>query len=78
MTASHLAKMFIQFVLQTDSLSLSIASDHGIQFTSNFWKALCQQLGIIVKLSTAHHLKTDGQTERQSQELKHYLWSYIN
>ena len=78
MTASYLARMFIQFVLRTYGLSLSIVSDCGIQFTSNFWKALCQQLGITVKLSTAHHLETDSQTEGQNQELKCYHWSYVN
>ena len=65
--------MFIQFVLQTHGLPLSIVSDRGTQFTSNFWKALCQQLGITVKLSTAHYLETYGQTERQNQEQERYL-----
>ena len=78
MTASHLARMFIQFVIWTHGLPSSIVSDCSTQFTSNFWKALCQQLGIIVKLSTAHHLKTDGQTERQNQELERYFQSYVN
>ena len=78
MTASHLARMLIQFVLRTYSLLSSIVSDRGIQFTSNFWKALCQQLGITVKLFTAHHPETDGQTEKQNQELERYLWSYVN
>ena len=64
MTASHLARMFIQFVLRTHGLLLVIVSDRGIQFTSNFWKALCQQLGNKVKQVTAHHPETDGQTER--------------
>ena len=55
-----------------------LPSDHGTQFTSNFWKTLCQKLGITVKLSTAHHSETNGQTERQNQELERYLWSYVN
>ena len=78
MTASHLAKMFIQFILQTHGLPSSIFSDHGTQFTSNFWKALCQQLGIIVKLSTAYYLETNGQKKRQNQEPERYFWSYVN
>ena len=35
-------------------------------------------LGITVKLLTAHHPETYGQTERQNQKLEHYLWSYVN
>ena len=41
MTAFHLARMFIQFVLWTHGLPSSIVSNCGTQFTSNFWKALC-------------------------------------
>ena len=73
MTASHLAKMFIQFVLRTHGFPSFIVSDHGTQFTSNFWKVLCQQLGITIKLSTAHHLETDDRTKRQNQELERYF-----
>ena len=78
MTAFHLARTFIQFILQTHGFPSSIVSDRGTQFTSNFWRALCQQLGIAVKLSTAHYPETDGQTERQNQELERFFWSYIN
>ena len=70
--------MFIQFVLRTHGLSSFIVSDRDTQFTNNFWKTLCQQLGITVKLSTAHHPETDSQTESQNQELERYLRSYVN
>ena len=70
--------MFIQFVLWTQVLPFSIVLDCGKQFTSKFWKALYQQLGITVKLSTAYHIETNGQTERANQELERYLRNYIN
>ena len=73
MTASYLARMFIQFVLWTHGFPSSIVLDCGTQFTSDFWKALCQQLGITVKLSTAHHFETDGQTEKHNQGRECYL-----
>ena len=78
MTASYLARMFTQFVIQTHGLPSSIVSNRGTQFTSEFWRALCQQLGITVKLSTAHYPETDGQTERANQELERYLRSHVN
>ena len=78
MMASHLARTFTQFVIQTHGLPSSIVLDHGTQFTSKFWRALCQQLGIAVKLSTAHHPETNGQTERANQVLKRYLQSHVN
>ena len=70
--------MFIKFVLRTHRLPSSIVLDHGTQLTSKFLRALCQQLGITVKLSTAYYPETDGQTERANQELECYLQSYIN
>ena len=40
MTASHLAKMSTQYVIQTHGLPSSIVSDHGTQFTNEFSRAL--------------------------------------
>jgi len=42
------------------------------------WKHLCKTLQIAIKLSTAFHPKTDGQTERMNAEMERYLRSYIN
>ena len=78
MKTSHLARMFTQFVIQTHGLPSSIVSDCGAQFTSKFWRALCQQLRITIKFSTAHHSKTNGQTEKANQELERYLPSHVN
>ena len=78
MTASHLARMFTQFVIQTHGLLSSTVSDCGTQFTSELWRFLCQQLGITVKLSTAHHPETNGQTKRANEELERYLRSHVN
>ena len=78
MTASHLARMFTQYVIRTHGLPSSIVSDCGTQFTSKFWRTLCQQLGITVKLSTAYHPETNSQTERANQELECYLRSRVN
>ena len=78
MTASHLARMFAQYVIWTHGLPFSIVSDRGTQFTSKLWRALCQQLDITVKLSTAHYPETDSQTKRANQELERYLRSHVN
>ena len=70
MTASHLARMFTQYVIWTHGLPSSIVSDRGTQFTSKFWRALCQQLGITVKLSTDRCPETNSQAEEAIQELE--------
>ena len=53
-------------------------SDQGPQFTSNFMKELCNQLGIKQDLFMAYHPQTDEQTERVNQEMEQYLQLYVS
>ena len=46
--------------------------------TSTLWKRLCEQCGIKVKFSSAHHPETDGQTENANKVMKNYLQAYIS
>ena len=55
----------------------TLVSDRGSVFTSQFWSDICFHLKIDHRLSTAFHPQTDGQTERQNQELETYLRIYI-
>ena len=48
-------------------------SDRGPQFDSEFWKELCEALGIKTKLTTAFHPQTNGGTERVNREIQLYL-----
>jgi hypothetical protein len=50
-----------------------IISDRDPRFASRFSKALCNSLGIDQNLSTAFHLRTDGQTERMNAWVEQYL-----
>ncbi|GJX97813.1 putative reverse transcriptase domain-containing protein [Tanacetum coccineum] len=42
-------------------------------FTSRFWQSLQSALGTLLDMSTAYHLKTDGQSERSIQTLEDML-----
>ena len=53
-------------------------SDRGTQFVSKFWRSLFEILKVDIKLSSAFHPQTDGQTERVNQVLEQYLRSTIN
>ena len=53
-------------------------SDHDTQFVSKFWRSLFEMLKVDMKLSSAFHPQTDGQTERVNQVLEQYLRCSIN
>jgi len=49
-----------------------------VQFAAEMMKELNNLLEIQMKLSTAYHPQTNGQTERINQELEQYLGVFIN
>ena len=48
-------------------------SDRDPRFTSKFWESLQVALGTKLRLSSAYHPQTDGQTERTIQSLEDLL-----
>ena len=76
--AERLADLFVYHVWKLYGLPRSIISDCGTQFVNDFWKFLCKRLGISIRLSTAWHPKTDGQTEQLNEVMEQYLRAYIN
>jgi hypothetical protein len=51
-------------VVASHGLPDEIISDRDKLFTSKFWRLLMDMMGIKMKMSTAFHPQTDGQTER--------------
>jgi len=62
-TAKDMARLFISNIYRTHGPPDSIVLDRGPQFISEFWTEFCRILGIKLKLSTAFHPQTNGQTE---------------
>ena len=54
-----------------------IISDHDARFTSHFWKQFFQILRTDLRLSTAFHPQTDGQSEVMMRVLENFLWPYV-
>jgi transposase InsO family protein len=77
-TAEQLAQLFIQYIYRYYGPPDSIVSDRGPQFVSTFWNAFCTTLRTKLKLSTANHPQTDGQTEIMNQYLDQRLRPFIN
>ena len=53
-------------------------SDRDAKFTSSFWTSFCAQVGIQLKMSTAYHPETDGQTERMNRVIVDMMRHYIS
>ncbi len=77
-TAEKTVELLLQWVYRTHGLPNFIVSDRGTQFTSILWKSLCKRLGISLRLSTAYHPQTDGQSERANQDVERYLRSFCS
>lgn len=78
LTADELAALLVNKVFLKYGVTSSITSDRGSLFTSKFWATVAHLLAIKRKLSTAYHPQTDGQTERQNQNVEHFLRVFTN
>lgn len=77
-SAPEVARLFMQHIFKLHGLPKSIISDRDPRFTSKFWKELMRLLDVSLKLSSAFHPQTDGQTERTHRILEEILRNYVN
>ena len=68
--AEDLAKVILKEITVNHGILQSIISDRDTLFTSIFWNTWTRQLGTKIKLLTAYHPWTDGQTEQTNQTLE--------
>ena len=77
-SAEETAIAFINGIFCLHGLPSEIISDRGSQFTSKFWKAVCQILSVDLKFSSPFHHQTNGQTERVNSVIEQYLRCFSN
>jgi hypothetical protein len=76
-TASRVAELFMRNVFKFHGMPSEIISDRDCKFVSEFWTILFKMCGTKIKLSTAYHPETDGQTERTNRTLEDMLRMYV-
>ena len=77
-SAEQLGTIVLDRLIRYHGIPKGITSDRDKLFTSNYWKTLIPMLGTRLRMSTAYHPQTDGQTERTNQSLEQYLRHYVN
>jgi hypothetical protein len=77
-TATKVAEAFIDNVYKLHGLPQSLVSDRDPVFTSQFWQSIFKATGTQLRLSTANHPETDGQTERVNQSIECFLCCFIS
>jgi len=76
-SASELAWMFLKEIVRLHGLPDSIISDRDSKFTSKFWQEVHRHLGVKLKMSTAFHPQTDGQSERAIRKASQVLTAMV-
>ena len=61
-SAEDYTKIYINEIVRWHEVPLSIISNRGPRFISQFWKSFQKGLGTQVTLSTSFHPQTDGQS----------------
>ena len=68
-----LAKLYVKHIVCLHGVPVSIVSDRGSIFTSQFWQKLQEAMGTRLDFSTAFYPQTDGKFEMTIQILEDML-----
>ncbi|KAG5003627.1 hypothetical protein JHK86_027766 [Glycine max] len=77
-TAFEVAKVFMEISGKIHGILRSLVSDRDPLFVSRFWQELFKLSGTTLRMSTAYHPQTDGQTEVMNRVIEQYLRAFVH
>ena len=77
-SAEQFAQIFLDTVFKSHGFPTDLVSERGTIWTSKFWQALTQLLGITSSTSSSFHPRSNGNTERVNRVMEDMLRHYID
>lgn len=83
MLSSHyiaytITKVFLDIVAKHHGMPKSLVKDRDPIFIYRFWRELFKLSGTKLRMTSAYHLQSDGQTEVLNHVIEQYLRSFVH
>src|SRR5882762_8671467 len=69
--------LFFKHVISKFGIPRQVILDRDTRWHGEFWKEICNRMGMIRSLTIAYHSQADGQMEVLNQSLESYSWAYV-